>query len=228
MSDDSTKLVFDPNTSELRVVQTIQTIKPLETETMSVRMPCYGAARFNPYEDKLVIHPTSSDKETVLVKTMHISCQSDAYQPGHKYGGVALYQYNGKSDWRTANNTHCKSGYIVIQDTDSQKVKKWRSSEPGVVHGAVYRNAFGESKRKADVVGEGFAIQYGKFEISSGVFNNPQGSAFHDERRRMNEFSEHCVRKIVKYWKDAGPAFDWWSISKRTFEVKDLLKDFSN
>ena len=189
---------------------------------------CLRAARFDHYEDKLVIHPTSSDKKTVLVKTMHISCQSDTYQSGHKYGGVALYQYNGKSDWRTANNTHCKSGYIVIQDTDSQKVKRWKSSEPGVVHGAVYRNAFGESKKKAEVVGEGFAIRHGKFEISSGVFNNPQGSAFHDERRRMAELSEHCVRKIVEYWKAAGPAFDSWSIPKRTFEVKDLLKDFSN
>ena len=186
------------------------------------------AARFDHYKDKLVIHPTSSDKKTVLVKTMHISCQSDAYQSGHNYGGVVLYQYNGKSDWRTANNTHCKSGYIVIQDTDSQKVKRWMSSEPGVVHGAAYRNAFGESKRKAEVVGEGFAIRHGKFEISSGVFNNPDGSAFHDERRRMDEYSEHCVKKIVEYWKAAGSTFASWSISKRTFEVKDLLQDFFN
>ena len=53
-------------------------------------------------------------------ETMHISCKSDRYQSGHNYAGVILYQYNGKSDWRTANETHYKSGYIVIQDTDSE------------------------------------------------------------------------------------------------------------
>ena len=107
------------------------------------------------------------------------------------------------SEWRTVNNTYCKTGYIVIQDTDSENVKKWIGKEPGQVHGAVYRNAFGESY--AEVVGEGFAIRNGKFEMCSSVFNNPKGSAFHDHRRRMHELSEHCVRKVVEYWKTAGP-----------------------
>ena len=51
-----------------------------------------------------------------------------------------------------------KSGYIVIQDTDSENVKKWIGKECGQVHGAVYRNAFGESVKNAKVVGEGFAL----------------------------------------------------------------------
>ncbi|CAB3977575.1 Hypothetical predicted protein [Paramuricea clavata] len=148
------------------------------------------------------------------------------YQPGHNYRGVIIYQYNDKSEWRTANNTHCKSGYIVIQDTDSENVKQWIGKEPGAVHGAVYRNAFGESVNDAEVVGEGFAIRNDKlvetFEINSSVFNNPPGSAFHDDRGRMHELSEHCVRKIVEYWKTAGPCW----VSQRNFEVKQLLEDF--
>jgi hypothetical protein len=100
---------------------------------------------------------------------------------------VIIYQCDDKSEWRTANNTHCKTGYIVIQDTDSENVKKWIGKEPGAVHGAVYRNAFGESVNEAEVVGEGFAIRNGKFEMCSSVFNNPKGSAFHDDRRRMHE-----------------------------------------
>ena len=75
---------------------------------------------------------------SIEVKTMHISRKSGTYQPGHNYGGIIIYQYDGKSEWRTANNTHCKSGYIVIQDTDSENVKKLIGKEPGQVHGAVY------------------------------------------------------------------------------------------
>ena len=159
---------------------------------------------------------------TIDVKTMHISCQSDTYQDGHEYGGVILYQYNRQSEWTTTNNTRCKTGYIVIQDSGSKNVKQW-SGEPGAVHGAVYRNAFGESVSDAKVVGEGFAIRKGgKLEICSGVFNNPSGSVYHDRRREMHELPEHCVRKVVEYWKAAGP--DW--VRQRTFEIKHLLKDF--
>ena len=175
-----------------------------------------------PQKDKIVITPRSCDKKEVSVSTMHISCRSDAYNPCHNYGGVIIYLCDGKSDWRTANNTHCKSGYIVIQATDKEDVKKWKN-EPGQVHGAIYRNAFGESVRnKVEVVGEGFAIQNRQFKMHSGVFNKPKGSLYHDNRRRMHELSEHCVRKIVEYWKTAGPF--WFKL--RNFEVKKLLEDF--
>ena len=159
------------------------------------------------------------------VKTMHISCQSDTYYPGHNYAGVIIYQYDGKSEWRTANNTRCKSGYIVIEDTDSENVKKWIGKEPGQIHGAV---CVGGSVSEGNVVGEGFALKEGeckvqKFEINSGVFNNPKGSKYHDHRRKTHELSEHCVRKIVEHWKTAGPS---WLRTQRNFEVKELLEDF--
>jgi hypothetical protein len=102
------------------------------------------------------------------------------------------------------------------------------SKEPGVIHGDVYRNAFGESVKKAKVVGEGFAIRKGKFAMCSGVFNNPQGSAFHDDRREMHVLSEHCVRKVVEHWKTAGPLSASWFGRQRNFEVKELLKDFKD
>lgn len=191
-------------------------------EVDTKRVIYFAASCMTPQEkDKIVIIPKSRSTEGVYVETMHISCKSDTYEPYNNYGGVIVYQYEGKSEWRTANDTHCKTGYIVIQDTDSKMIKKWKK-EPGKVHGAVYRNAFGESVDKAEVVGEGFAIRNGKFEMCSSVFNNPRGSDFHDRRRRMHELSVHCVRKIVEYWKSAGPR---WS-RKRNFEVKQLLEDF--
>ena len=177
------------------------------------------------HSDKERIQEAKTSEECIRVKTMHISSQSDTYQPGHNYAGVIIYQYDGKSEWETANNTHCKSGYIVIQDTDSENVKKWIGKEPGAVHGPVYRNAFGESVSEVNVVGEGFALRNGKykvekFEINSSVFNNPKGSKYHDHRRRMHELSEQCVRKVVEHWKLAGP--NW--VRQRNFEVKQLLE----
>ena len=115
------------------------------------------------HSDMERIEETETSEECIRLKTMKFSCKSDTYHPGHSYAGVIIYQYDGKSEWRTANNTHCKSGYIVIQDTDSENVKKWIGKEPGAVHGAVYRNDFGESVSEGNVVGEGFALRNGKY-----------------------------------------------------------------
>ena len=121
-----------------------------------------------------------------------------------------------------------KSGYIVIQDTDSENVKKWIGKECGPVHGAVYRNAFGESVSEVNVVGEGFALKEGeckvqKFEINSSVFNNLKSSKYHDRRRRMHELTEHCVGKTVEHWKTAGPSE---LRRQRNNQVKELLEGF--
>jgi hypothetical protein len=223
MAENSVRILqFDPATGKFNEV----TKENSEHFADEDSLPPFTSAAANlepsPEKDGLdVIKMGKTRKVEFTFKTMRLSCQSDTYQKGHRYGGAIIYLYNGKSDWRTANNTHCKSGYIVIQDTDSENVTKWKGKEPGQVHGAVYRNAFGESVKNAKVVGEGFAFRE-KFEMVSGVFNNPSGSEFHDSRIRMNEASVHCVRKIVMdYWKDGGS-----SCVGRNFEVKELLKDF--
>ena len=160
--------------------------------------------------------------KTIGVETIHISCKSDTFKgKNHNYAGVIIYQCNGESDWRTANRTHCKSGYLVMKDTDSEDIKKWRGKTDGVVHGAVYRNAFGEDKT-SKVIGEGFAIQGGLFKVNSGVFNNPSGSEYHDSRKQMSEISIYCIEKVVESWKKAGSR----SLGCRNFPVKDLLEDY--
>ena len=224
--DQYDKLEYDPDTGKLR-------IRKLKTGPDHAIYPSFSeegffATCFSLTSGKESIRIPETSEGSIDVKTMHISCQSHTYQPGQNYAGVIIYQYNGKSDWRTANNTHCKSGYIVIQDTDSENVKKWIGKECGQVHGAIYRNAFGESVKEAKVVGEGFAVRsekhkVEKFQTNSGVFNNPNGSIYHDDRKRMHELSEHCVGKIVEYWKTAGPS---WITRHRNFQVKELLEDF--
>ena len=166
----------------------------------------------------------------INVESLHLSCQSDVYKPSRRYAGIIIYQRNGESEWRTANNTHCKTGYIVIQDTDSEDVKKFISKEPGAVHGAVYRNAFGESVNQVEVVGEGFTVQNGflrrifrgKFGNTSKTFNSPPDSEWHDTERSMHPVSERCVKKVVNHWKEAGASF---TSKQRNFKVKELMQD---
>ena len=228
-------LQFDPATGKFKVVtkENSDNFAGVDLSTPGLSL----AADLNVSHDKEKLSLIKSveswlygktSKEEVAFETMRLSCKSDTYQKGHRYGGVIIYLYKAKgetewkSEWRTANNTHCKTGYILIQDTDSENVKEWIGKEPGQVHGAVYRNAFGESVNDAEVVGEGFAFR-SNFEIVSRTLNNAKDQ-FHDVNETMNKASAHCVRKIVTdYWKDRGSSY-----IGHTFKIKDLLEDFKD
>ena len=186
-----------------------------------------GGALYGQYDPtarelQFITQPFDPSK-TIVVETIHISCRSDTFEgQNHNYAGVIIFQYNGETDWRTANGTRCTSGYLVIQDTDSEDVQQWRGETDGVVHGAVYRNAFGEVNT-SNVIGEGFAIQGGLFQVNSGVFNNPPGSEYHDSRRQMSQISSYCIEKVVESWMTAGSR----SLGCRNFPVEDLMEDYT-
>ena len=97
------------------------------------------------------------------------------------------------------------------------------------VHGAVYRNAFGESVSEVNVVGEGFALRNGKykvekFEINSSVFNNPKNSLSRPPQKNARAVGAMRSKGsgVVEYWKTAGPSW----VRQKNFEVKELLEDF--
>lgn len=152
-----------------------------------------------------VVYPAGGSGPSFSVKTIHISCKSDIYLgPDHKYGGIILYGRNGETEWRTANGTHCKSGYVVIMRTDTSEFEELqrRWDEPGRVHGIIYRKAFGESCKYKNVVGEGFGIIDGKFKILSGAFNLAKGNdLYHDDNVNMNPESAGCVGAVALAWK---------------------------
>ena len=130
-----------------------------------------GAAHVTMREDEIQCHPNPGhpDLPSFSVKTIHISCKSDAYRgTAYDYAGVIIYSSNGKSEWQTANGTRCKSGYLVIMDTETEKVRKYLGESPGCVHGAVYRSAFGEQRKEGSVIAEGFSVRKGVFKIHSG------------------------------------------------------------
>ena len=89
----------------------------------------------------------SSDREQypdIPVTTLHLSCASDVYEgPSNRYAGFVLYAHNRQTVW-TLNGRKCRTGYVVVQDTDSPGVQRCISNSEGVVHGAVYKNVFGE------------------------------------------------------------------------------------
>ena len=135
---------------------------------------------------------------------------------------MIIYQYDGRTDWTTANKTSCQAGYIVIRDTDSERVQKFQHPEQyGAVHGAVYESAFGERLDNNNVVGEGFSIMKGEFEGNSRTFNesDPGPSPRHDGTRSMSEISKKCVREVVKVWMKV----DMKILGHIHFNVRELL-----
>ena len=100
-----------------------------------------GLANVRPAKDRtsFVVYPAQGYGPSFTVSTLHISCKSDTYHGSEqKYGGIIIYSRDGQTDWRTANNTHCKSGYVVIMQTDTKAFKDLQAAwsyEPGQVHG---------------------------------------------------------------------------------------------
>ena len=109
--------------------------------------------------DQNPTHAVCTDVPFFSVETIHISSKSDAYLgTDNRYAGVIIYSCDGKSEWQTTNGTRCKSGYVVIMDTNAKKLKPYQQQGPGLVHGAVYRRAFGEECTARNVMAEGFSV----------------------------------------------------------------------
>ncbi|XP_020617504.1 uncharacterized protein LOC110055453 isoform X1 [Orbicella faveolata] len=182
-----------------------------------------GLANVRPARDRtsFVVCPAHGCGPSFTVRTLHISCKSDTYRGSEQqYGGIIIYSRNGATDWRTANDTHCKSGYVVIMQTDTKAFKDLQAAwsyEPGKVHGIIYRKAFGESCKGKKVVGEGFGIMNGELKIISGAFN-PADDDYHDNSSLMNQDSARYVEAVVNIWKSAGPNFP----EKQNYSVKEL------
>ena len=172
--------------------------------------PVAGAANVEEKKYCFRVTPLRSTGEIFTVDTIHISRNSDAYKSDKtSYGGIIVYGREGKGDWITKNGKHCKSGYVVITETDTEEFKKLQDewpNEPGKVHGIIYRRAFDESCNDVKVVAEGFAIMNGKFKTVSGAFN-PNKDDYHDSTDVMNQVSAKCVKKLVKWWKKTGNKF---------------------
>ena len=163
--------------------------------------------------DHFMVCPQVGKKgESFRVEKIHISRKSDPYQ-GEKleYGGIIIYAHRREGNWSMPLPN---GGYVVIMQTDTIEFKNLQKEweEPGIVHGIIFKKAFGEScnvtkKRKSctvEVVGEGFSIRKGKFGTDSRAFNRREnGGIYHNDSYKMSEHSAKCVEKLVERWMEA-------------------------
>ena len=155
------------------------------------------------------------------VDTIHISSKSDAFRGNpSSYAGLIIYSCDGKSQWQTANGTLCTSGYLVIMDTESEKIRMNHQQIPDCIHHAIYRIAFGEQCTERNLDAESFSVIDGVFEINSGVLN-PVEDGFNGSKRSAHSLPTQCIKKVVKYWMNAGEHFH---LCCRDHDVKDLLR----
>ena len=106
-----------------------------------------GLANVRPTKDRTSfdVLPAHGYGLSFTVSTLHISCESDTYRGSErKYGGIIIYSRNGETDWRTANGTHCKSGYVVIIQTDTKAFKDLQAAWSSPTSRAKYMASFTE------------------------------------------------------------------------------------
>ena len=176
-----------------------------------------GNARIAPSHDAIFIDSVEPARDpTFKLTVVHLSCASDPYQNGNDYAGFILYSHDGKTDWYL-NGRHCKTGYLIIQNTSKQEVQRYRGTGDGVVHGAVYKNVFGEDI--GNTVGEAFAYVDGTFKWRSHAFNTRYPSSYHDGDKEMAEITKKCVSKVLEEWR----ACEGYLPTCRNYEIKDLL-----
>ena len=157
----------------------------------------------------------------IPVTTLHLSCASDVYieGAGKNYAGFVLYAHKGQTSW-TLNGRQCRTGYIVVQDTGSRAVQRYIGKTEGIVHGAVYKNVFGEDIDK-DTVGEAFSVMSGEFEWKSGTFNR-RTSYYHDGSFEISSIAKECIFKVMLVWMKVGSNKHYLPCT-RNFYVEDLV-----
>ena len=169
----------------------------------------------------VVVGPSASGFPVLSFQTIRLSCESHPYSSGRNYAGFILYglrESDGEvlEEW-WLNGKHCKNAYLVIQDTGSEEVKRCiAAGAPGMVHGAVYWNVFGEGADVEKAVGEGFSLLNGTYKWNSYTFNDNRSDTYHDGQNVISSMMEECVRKILDDWRCNS------SLGK-TYRVKELL-----
>lgn len=159
----------------------------------------------------------------IPVTTLHLSCASHVYRDHSKnYAGFVLYSHNDQTSWML-NRRKCKSGYIVIQDTDSFGVRRYLGTSPGVVHGAVYKNVFGEDIGER-TVGEGFSVMGGVTKWNSYTFN-AHDDYYHDSRKGISQVAQENIEIVLNDWMYFGKK--WHCLpTKRNYDVQNRLETY--
>lgn len=164
----------------------------------------FGAANTSYNDDRSVrmAHDLDSSRD-LRITTMHLSCRSDPLDYGTDMVGMALWSYQGKTDWRL-NGVHCQTGYVYIKS--SRNISHLTSSM-GQVHGKLYKHLFGQEPD--GVVATGFAIKDGEIRWSSYTFNTTaygQGSGYMNADREASPGEKEMIKRTIH--RRPGETFD--------------------
>lgn len=141
---------------------------------------------------------------TFDVRSLHLSCTSDPYEPSAPFGCFVLYgTVEGTPLQLNGHNIH--PGYIVIKQTDTEAFKRASVGAQGQVHGAVFRLAF-HMDLPNNVVGEGFACINGAFKYQSATFN-AKSDIYSDHDPTMSAPAIDSIKRyLVREWMKINPA----------------------
>ena len=130
----------------------------------------------------------------INVKSLHVSCRSDKFDPNNDYIGFVLYQHNHQNEW-SCGGVRCRSGYIYL--VDSSKLQPGRGE---TYHECAYYTLFSEkTPKEGKLVASGFAYQNKEWKEKSSTFNAKQ-TAFTREKRRDGVPELDVVRAAIMSW----------------------------
>merc|ERR1711970_917656 len=140
----------------------------------------------------------SQGSENMVVKTLHVSCRSDKFDPKKNFIGFVIYRYNGQDAW-TLNNVRCKPGYIYFIESSKLDCVKGDT-----YHARALYNLFGEEIVPELVVASGFAYQDGVWKENSTTFNYKQTPWTDGEVTRAGVTEMTLVKNAIVNWTNDG------------------------
>merc|ERR1712013_705122 len=85
----------------------------VSVESMAGSKQVFGRYEVAQDAEWLTFVSQSPGSESMVVKTLHVSCRSDKFDPKKNFVGFVIYKYLGQDAW-ILNNVRCKSGYIYF------------------------------------------------------------------------------------------------------------------
>ena len=135
----------------------------------------------------------SSVRRPIQLETLHVSCRSDQHNAGVDKAGLIVYSYDDKIDFYL-NGIHCRSGYIIIKDTDN--IKHISSTNASIVHGKLFKWLFNQ-EIDSKVVGAGFAYVNSEWKFNSYSMNTSD-DGYHDKNKGMHPLEVEMVRNVIQ------------------------------
>jgi hypothetical protein len=144
-----------------------------------------------------------------MVKSLHVSEQSDLWEPGTKYVGLVFWKHHGRSSGGIyrLGRIRVRPGYIII--VKSETILKQKSGQ-GQVYGKVFQHVTGldtmvhESNNGLEM--GGFAYDPCKKEDGDSAGFQWQSRSTHNTiNRNMPEYQRNAVRNAVQqFWESSG------------------------